>query len=308
MFGQSMVAPVQEGQEPKVWSDLVHDTAIGKTKGTFDAVNGNQASVVISKPDAKSILGFMIGYCLTAMTDAENVPDLHVKINSKALGISDEIIEIANGGSDADANCDYSPMVTKFVPFKVKEAFWDKIKSASISFSVSGSVSSTGGLDVVIAVIHSDQEPDSMFAMELLAQLHSRISGGDAKSDAALAHAAGGTAVTCTALTIPAGTSRLRALLGKIIPNGITAGDPVSGFIEFIASGIPDFSPQLWPLCIFFNPALGTVAESSPHTSPGRYYPTRFPLTGSEVTVTVKTTCLVTQGTAPDVSQALAYE
>ena len=292
----------------KVWSDLVHDTAIGKTKGTFDAVNGNAASVIISKPDAKSILYFIIGYCQTAGTDAETVPDIFVRVNSKALGISNEIVTVLNGGPDGDAASDYFAMITAIVPFKLRPGFEAKLFNAAITFEVAPSMSNTGGVDIVCAVVHSDQEPDATFAMEILAQMHGRVTGGDGQSDAAIAFAAGGTAVTLTSLTIPAGSTGLRALGGSINPNGINAAEPISGFLEFIAPGIPDFSPQKWPLPKFQSPAIGTVASASEAPGQGRYWTTRFPLTGSEVTVQVQGTLLVTQSTAPDTTQALLYE
>ena len=78
--------------------------------------------------------------------------------------------------------------------------------------------------------------------------------------------------------------------------------------MEFIAPGIPDFSPQKWPLPKFQSAAIGTVASSSEGGGTGRYWTTRFPLTGSEVTVQVQSTVLVTQSTAPDTTQALLYE
>jgi hypothetical protein len=292
----------------KVWSDLVYKAVIAKTKGTFDAINTNQPAVTISKPAAKAILGFMIGYCSTKLTDAESLPDLQVEVNSKALGISNEVFIVPNGGSDHDANTDYTDMITKFFPFKVKSGFEPKLFNSAITFKAAPSVTTTEGLDVVAAVIHADAEPDAKFAMELLAQLNGRVTGGDAQADAAQAHAAGGGAVTNTALTIPAGNKLLRYVYGQIHPNGITASDPISGFFEFIAPGITDFSPQLWPFSKFYNPALGTVADSSKSSGAGRVYPTRFPLSGTEIKVQVQTTLLVAAATAPNVSQAIGYE
>lgn len=291
----------------KVWCDSVYGTLIAKTKGTFDAVATNASNVIISKRDAESLLGFLVTYAMGVTTDAENMPDLFIEINSKALGISNEVICIPAGGNDADANNEYTPMITQFVPFKLKPGFADKLFNATISFKASPSITNTGGIEVGIGVIYADAEPDLQFAMELMAQMVGRVTGGDAKGDAALAHT-GAAFSTLTSLTIPAGTSVLRGLLGKINPNGITAGDPVMGLIEFIAPGISDFSPQLWPLCIAWNAALGTVAESASYSAPGRYYPTRFPLPGAEVTVQAKTIISISAATAPDTTQALLYE
>ncbi|MEE9374583.1 MAG: hypothetical protein V3V00_16120 [Saprospiraceae bacterium] len=289
----------------KVWSDLVYDSAIAKTKDTFDKVNSNAAEIKIEKPDAEAILGFLIGYCATKLTDAENLPDLILQLSSKALGISEEEIVIPGGGNDADANTDYTPIVTAFYPFRAP--LGKKLFNAALSFKATPSVTSTEGLDVLIATLYSNQEPDAEFALELLAQRPSRVDGGAAKADAAKAHAAAGGSVSLTSLPIPTGVKELRGILTKINPNGITADDPISGFMEFQCTGIPDFSPQRWPLSVFFNPVLGTVAEGIQLGGKGRTFPTRFPMTGAAVTITVQSTLLVAAGTAPDTTQAVAY-
>lgn len=304
MIKMSLVVPT--GQ--KVWSDLVFKDAIAKTKGTFDAINTNQASVIIAKRDAVSILGFIVGYAMSVTTDAENIPDLFVEVNSKALGISNEIIVCALGGNDGDANNESTPMRTKFIPFKIKPGFESKLFNASITFKAAPSVSNTGGLSVVVAVVYSNQEPDAIFWNELMAQKPGRVTGGDADGDAAKAHATAGGAVNLTALQIPSGTKTLRSLLGKFNINGITAAKVKSGFFEFIASGISDFSPQLWPLPIFWNAVLGTVADMPALSGEAEPWPTRFPLPGSEVTVQVQSTLVIAATTAPDTTQYVGYE
>lgn len=292
----------------KVWCDVVHGTLIAKTKGTFNAIETNAKSVVISKPDAKSILGFLVAYAQGVTTDAENLADLLIQVNSKSLGISQEVLPVLGGGNDADANNEYTPVVTRFIPFKLKPGFAAKLFNSAITFKAAPSVTNTGGFEVCVGVVYSDAEPDSIFAMELLAQLHGRITGGDVQSDAAEAFAAAATAVTLTALTIPAGNSRVRAVGAKINPNGVTAGDPICGFFEFLAPGITDYSPQRWPLPISWNAALGTVAESAAISALGRMYPTRFGLPNAEITVQVQATITIVAATAPDTTQAILYE
>lgn len=289
----------------KVWSDLVHDDAIGKTAGTFDSINTNQASIKISHPTAKTVLGFMANYCLSVVTDAEIVPDAILRVNSQALGISNQDIVLPLGSNDGDAASGYVPNKTIFIPFQVPAN--KPLFNADFSFSISASVTNTGGLSVVVAVIYADEEPDSKFALELMAQLHGRISGGNYAVDAAKAHATGGTAVPLTAIALSAGYTELRGILAKINPNGITASDPISGFMEFQSSGIPDFSPQLWPLSVFYNPALGTVTDGLNSRGEGRYYPTRFPLTGAAISINVNSTLLVAAATAPDTVQAVVF-
>lgn len=297
-----------QGQGMKVWSDLVFDDAIAKTKGTFDAVNTNQDGVIVSKRDATSLLGFIIGYAMSVVTDAENIPDLFVEVTNKALGIVQAIVPVALGGNDSDANTPATPMKTKFIPFKMKPEFANKLFNSTFTFRAAPSVSNTGGLSVVISVVYANQEPDANFQMELLAMQHGRISDGDANGDAAKAHGTAGGAVTLTALKIPSGTFQLRAILAKINVNGITASKVKSGFMEFIAAGITDFSPQLWPLAVFWNGALGTVADEPGFSGDAKPWPTRFPLPGSEVTVTVQSTLVIAATTAPDTTQAILFE
>lgn len=291
----------------KVWCDSVHGTLIAKAKGTFDAINTNQNNVKIQKKDATAILGFIVNYCLGVTTDAENLPDLVIRATNKALGITEEDLVIPLGGTDGDANTPYIAMGAVYEPFKIPDGKEDKLFGSEFIFKASPTITNTGGLEIAVGVIYSNQEPDEQFTMELLAQKCARSVGGAYNADAAKAHGTGGAAVTLSSLAIPSGPTELIGLLGKINPNAITAGDPIAGIIEYKCSGIDDFSPQVWPLCVFFNPVLGTVAEGGSNSGRGRYYPTRFPLTGHGVTVGVETTLTITANDAPDTTQALKY-
>jgi len=296
---------------PKVWCDLVYDTAIAKTAGAgnSNAVNANASGVKIQKK-AIDILGFLIGYNILVTTDTELVPQLMIKVTNKTLGITNEIIVIPRGTMDGDANTPYGPMETVFVPWKIPEGKEDKLFNSTFEFSAFPSSTNTGGLDIVCAVVHTDTKfaPNDPFVMELLSQQHGRIGGGDAQADPAKAHAAGATAVDLTALALTAGTKQIRALLSTIQPNGITAGDPIGGWMEFSSSGIDDFSPQRWPLSVFWNAALGTVAEGALQSGRGRYYPTRFPLTEAEVAIAVTSTLIIAAAAAPDTCQGCLYD
>lgn len=292
----------------KVWCDSIWETAIGKTKATFDPVDSNQNTVKIQKPDAKAILGFLVAYNLTVVTDGEITPDLILRVTNKALGISNEDIIIPNGGCDGNATNDWAPLTTVFVPFNIPEGSLAKLFNSEFVFTISPSASNTGGLDVVIGVVFADEDPDSAFAMELLAQKHSRVRGGAFSADAAKAHATGLAFVDLTSIEIPSGRLLLLGLLAKINPNGIAASDPINGVIEFKTSGIPDFSPQVWPLCTAWNPVLGTTVSEQAQSGEGRYYPTRFPLTGSAVTVLASSMIIVAAAGAPDTTQGLLYE
>ena len=294
-------------QGQKVWSDLVYDNgAIAKTKGTFDKINTNAEAVRIEKNNAKSVIGFLVAYAQLVTTDAENLANLILQVTNKGLGISEEEIVIPRGGNDADANNEYTPVETVFVPFKAPVG--KSLFNTEFNFKAAPSVTNTGGFDVVIAVLYSDAEPDSFFAMELLAQMHGRVGGGAFNADAAKAHAAAAGAVALSSIIVQAGATMLRAIFAGINPNGITAGDPICGFMEYTAPGIDDFSPQLWPLSISWNAALGTVAESAALSAKGRFYTTRFPLTGARLTINVSSTLLTVAATAPDTTQGVLYD
>lgn len=294
-------------QTQAVWSEVIYDSAIAKTAGAFDPVNTNRSEVKIAKKEAKTVLGFHVLYTLTAKTDAEITPDLILRVNSKSLGISSEEVVVPNGSKDNGANSDYDVMPSRFIPFRVpagKDLF-----NADFSFTATSSVDNTGGLTVVIGVVYSSAEPDSTFAMELMAQMTGRVSGGAYAVDAAKAHATGGSAVSLTSITLPTGSRTLRGILAKVNPNGITAGDPIAGWFEFRSSGVQNFSPQEWVITAGYNPALGTVTREKGDADSGmRYFPTRFPLTGGEITVQVQSTQVVAAGAAPDTIQAVLYD
>lgn len=301
-----MAMPLGAPSGVKVWCDSVYDTAIGKTKGTFDPINSNQATIKIQKRDAQSILGFLINYASTVKTDAENTPDAIIRLNSKALGISDVDFVVPLGGDDADAASSWSPRITKYIPFRTDKP--EKLFNSELALKVAPSVINTGGLDIAVGLLYSNAEPSSQFQMELMAQMHKRFLDGSFSADEAKAMATALTTVTLSNIEIPTGPTNLLGILAKLNPNGITASDPVGGVIEFFASGIQDFSPQIWPLCTFWNPTLGTVIDQAAMSGEGRYYPTRFPLSGAAVTVGTKITPITGQGTAPDTTQALLYE
>lgn len=290
--------------QTKVWCDTVYDTLIGKTKGTFDAINANQNTVKVEKPDAISLLGFMVNYIVAKHTDAENVPDLRLQVTNKALGISEEELMIGHGGCDANATNSWEPFKTEYVPFGTDKP--EKLFNSEFKFKAAPSVTNTEGLDVFVGVVYANKEPDLQFQIELMSQMHKRAFGGVSDSDAAKAHAAA-TFSTDTSLTIPTGPQEMIGHMVKVNPNGISAEDPISGMYELIASGIPDFSPQVWPLPTFWQGVLGTTVNENAQSGLGRYYPTRFPLTGTLVTVGVKTLLAIAAATAPDVSQAIIY-
>ena len=290
----------------KVWCDVIYDSGIAATAGTFDKINSNADEITIDKPSAATIIGFLVNYVPTAGVDGEITPDLILQVNSKALGIQEQEYIVGSGTNDWDANSGYVPVETRFIPFHAPPG--KQLFNADLKFKATASASTSNGLDVVVGVIYSDFIPDGDFKLELLSQQHGPFSGGVYAADAAKAHATGGTAVNLTKLTVPTGARLLRGIYASIIPNGITAGDPIAGFMEFTATGIQDFSPQKWPLNRFFHPALGTVTDGKNAVALGRYYPTRFDLAGQKVDINVASTLLTAAGTAPDTIQGVIYD
>ena len=290
----------------KVWCDSVWDTAIGKTAGTFDPINSNKAEVVIQKRAAKSLLGFCVNAVPTVVTDAEVYPNLILRVTSQALGITNQEFALGVGGHDGDAVTSYAPITSRFIPFKQKPEF-SNLFNADLSFTVAPNATTTGGVDIVVGVVYSDAEPDMQYSMELLSGNHKRVTGGDVSVDAAKAHGTGLVFVNLTKLSIPTGFTELEGFFAGILPNGIDASDPVSGVMSFTSSGIDDFQPQVWPLGMFFAPALGTVANSGHSLAQNRYWPTRFPLSGAQTDIEVQSLLLVAAGTAPDTTQGILY-
>jgi hypothetical protein len=288
----------------KVWADSVYDTAIGKVAGQYDPVDNNQAQITISKKSARCVIGLLVLATQTVITDAENIPDIILRINSVSEGITNQDFVIPVGTNDGDANSGFVPTKPYYIPFIVK----GDLHQADFDFAVAPAVASTGGFDVVVTLMYADSEPDQDFKMELLSRQYGAVRGGAHAEDNAKAMATALTTVNLTSISVKKGMSVLKGILGKTRPNGITAGDPVNAVFTFTSTAIDDFSPQIWCAVMGFHAALGTVADGLNGSGEGNYHPTRFDHTGEKADISVSVTPVTGQGTAPDTIQAVVYE
>jgi len=266
----------------KIWCDSVKAAAKGKTAGTFDDIG-----TVTLKKGAQAVLGFIVLTVPAAVTDGENGA-LQLKVDSKDLGISQQKFLLSTVLTDGIATNDKeAPVFAEFLPFKIYSG--KSLDNAKIDFSVSGTVTTTGGWSVAVGVVFADSEPDDDLIREFSTAMPPRASGGDVK-----AANAGISATTFTAfsngLEITSEAEEIIGLLGLVNPNAPTAGEEVCGIVEFQASQINDFSPQKWPFIVGWTPPLGTPVGTPVPVSrwPGLIIPTRFPLPKTNFTMTVQ--------------------
>lgn len=299
----------------QMFSQLLRGTAIAKTAGTRTAMvtdaHGNTVTgIKVQNKLAKKLVGFLIAYCQTVVTDAEIMPDLTLELTNSSLGIAAEEIFIAGGSNDGDAASGYTPVKVAFVEWEVDPSKEDRIYGSTFIVKPDPSVSNTGGLDIVFCAVFANEAlpPRIMDAWRNLNRLS--MGGGRANSDNALAHATGGALVGLTALTIPPGIAAITGLVAKTKPNGITASDPISGYIIWTIPGNSGFGPCELPLAIFFNPALGTVTDGLNAIVEAPMYPFVYEFDGitqGELLLNASSVLLVAAGTAPDVSKAVSY-
>lgn len=278
----------------KVWCDTVLAAAKGKTAGTYDSVG-----TITLKKGARSILGFIVLAVPAALTAGENGAPI-IQVDSQDLGISKQRFQAGGVLTDAiSTNDKEAPVFAEFVPFKVPPG--KSLDNAKIDFSVSGSVTTTGGWTLAIGVVFADSEPDPQYVNELISLITPRASGGAVTTAAAGISATSATSFS-NGLSITSDAAELIGLLGFVNPNAPTAGEEVCGYTEFQASQVQDFAPQKWPFVLGWTPPLGTPVGTPIQASRwgGLYYPTRFPLPRTNFTMDVSMTLAASLTNAGD--------
>ena len=265
----------------KVWSKAIAFSEKGKTAGTYD-----ELGTVTLKIGAKEILGFLVNIVPSAVTAGENGAPI-LQIDSTDLGISKQRLLTSGILTDGiDTNDKEAPVFAEFVPYKAPSG--KSLDNAKITFSLSGTVTTTGGWSGAISVVFADSAPDQQYVNELMSLVTPRVTGGAVAvevagiSDASLASFGNG-------LTVTSDASELVGIASLVNPNAPTAGEEVVGYTELQASQIQDFSPQEWPFIVGWSPSLGTPVGTPVLASRlnGLYFPVRFPLPRVNFTINV---------------------
>ena len=280
----------------KVWCDAITFNAQGKTAGTYDF---ETADTIELKYNAQDVIGLIVASCITKPT-AGISGTMILQYKSEDLGITEQRVVAGNIGIDpvGTNNAEVTQMY-KFIPLAVSLPSGATVGGSEFKFAVSTTSAQTEGYDGAVGVVFADSKPDMDFRMELLAQQHGPIAGGDTALSAGGISAASYTAFTNT-VSIPAGARTLMGVLSAFQGNAPTADDPSAGITEFKAPSIEDFQPQRWPMCNPTQGVLGTQVDSSPIV-PAVYYPTRFPLeVGKKISVDISQKMSVAQGNAGD--------
>ena len=255
-----------------LWCQAGDIAAGGKTAGTFDEIAEFTIPVFV-----KHILGIIVLVTNSIPTSGENgIPIL--RINSTDLGISSQDVVLSGSITDAIAtNNKEMPVLAEFIPFKEMANKTGKIANTRIAFGISSEVSTTGGWDVVVGLVTSDELPDASLLLELMAGICGRFTDSDVAGLDAGVNLATPDSFTET-LVVPAHTSEIIGLAGFACPNAPTDNEACAGWTEFTTNDIPNFSPQQWPFIVGWGASLGTPVGSQGNVSNrnGMYWPTRF--------------------------------
>lgn len=268
----------------RLWCDTVRVAATGKVQDVFDSVG-----TVTLKIGVNHVLGIMSLVGNSIPTSGENGAPV-LRIDSKDLDISSQEIQLTGAISDGiGTNDKESPIVAQYIPFMTKKS--GALDNAEIDLSISSTTTTTGGWDAAIGILMSDKLPDVNLGMELMSGSLARATGG-----AVAYQRAGISAATATSFTTgPRITSRageLVGLCGYVNPNAPTADEAAIGSVEFQASQIPDFAPQIWPFIVGWDASLGTPVgtQANVNLRNGVYWPTRFPLPKKNFNMSVSMT------------------
>lgn len=261
-----------------LYSDVVTAAAVGATAGTYDSVG-----TITLRADAKYLYGFWVSAATATSTAAEAVSG-SLKISSPDLGIGDQTFSCPpyNGGAPA-TNIGFTCNAAEFIPMFKKVAGKTTI---NIYFS-SNLPDPTGATSVVVGCVYEagiDGKQIPGEVMKTWPYMAPVGVGGVNQSKAAI------TTVAATAIgdvTIPGWASEIIGFKHYMIPNLMTAGEEVNGYVEY-TSTIPDFSPQKWPLAFAVNAPLGTPvgAGAAPIEVPS--FATYFPKSSQNETISAK--------------------
>lgn len=255
----------------KVWCDTVTAGAKAKVAGTFDDIG-----TITVKQNASTIIGFLC--CVATPKPTSGISGMPIlQINSPDLGISNQKVGLGNAviGDGIATNDKEFYTMTQFVPWK--NPLGNPLGNAKITPSLSVNTAITEGFDAAIGLIVSDSEPDIPYAMELLAMQHGRVIGGDTAVSSAGVSAASETALS-NVIAVNSNASELAGLLSLANSNAPTADEGITGYCNFTAPQIDDFSPQKWPFILSQHGSLGTPVGTPSGGVRAPYYPTRFPL------------------------------
>jgi len=296
----------RKGPSFKTWSKgfSVAPVACGKTAGTF----GVMGNIKIPNKDKPMFLyGFLVNIVLEATTAGQSGYPI-MKVNSSDVGLINEVFPLVSmGASDAiGTNSKAIAKRTIFVPIEVLNQVNNK--SFEISFTSSQTLTNDwiGYVSGVFGNLPKASLP-SDYTLEVISHYSSFVSSlGRYANDNAKAIATAEVEVSLSDITVPAKAKQLTSILAMITSNAPTAAEYIAAMMIFNAGDISDFSPQEYPCCVSFSASLGTPVGGA-RVLPGRGYPVRFPLPGTEFSFSATVKNPIALSNPPDVLQSVEF-
>ncbi len=230
-----------------LYSEVVNTGVIGAVADTFENVG-----TVTLRDDATKVLGAWV-YGVQVTTTAAEAVHGQVQITMQGVGSQVYTAPPYMGGGPA-TNSQYMGVLPEFIPF-VHQV--------------------TGGEDVVVDYTSHLQDPTAAFDVVacVVYEAGQGVQSGSAPADVMakwpeMAMVAGGgdsealgqvltvAESTIADLIIPNWATEIVGFKQEIVPDLMTDGEQVSGFVRY-RSSIADYEPQEWPLN-GFNAPLGT--------------------------------------------------
>lgn len=257
-----------------IYCKCVAGTAKGATGDTFDSL-GN----VTLRTDAKYVYGVWVVASPTTSTAAEAVSG-QLRVTCTDLNISGVFLAPPQMGGAPAVNIGHRSSKARFIPLN-KIAKGGEVITLEYATNLPDP---TAGCDLIAGVVYAAGKDSALPQGDVMATWPRAASvgaGGGVGSKAG---------VTTTAETniddvaIPGWAKEIVALSQEMIPNLMTAGEGICGYIR-LKSDIPDWDPQEWPFGIAFGAPLGTPVGSGASGEDIAEMATSFKLDGKQHTV-----------------------
>ncbi len=256
-----------------IYCKCVSGTAKGATADTFDSLG-----TVTLRTDAKYVYGVWVAAAPSTSTAAEAISG-QLRVTCTDLGLSGTFLAPPQMGGAPATNIGHRPSKARFIPLN-KPAKGGEVITLEYSTNLPDP---TAGCNVVAGVVYAAGK-EGMPSGEALATWPRAAAvgqGGGVGSKAAITAA---TETSIDDVAVPGWAKEIVALSQEMIPNLMTAGEGICGYIR-LKSDIPDFDPQEWPFGVVFAAPLGTPVGAGAAGEDIAEMATSFKLDGKQHTI-----------------------
>lgn len=248
--------------------------AVGATADTFESVGDIEL-----RSDARMLYGFWV-LAVPAVGEAAKAYTGQLRVSSGDLNLGQQIYPCPPyvGGAPA-TNIDFKTANAEFIPLVKACQGKEKI---SIEFSTNLPDPTNACSVVVGAVYWAGPDAPKGDVMAIFPNMAAVCGGCDTETAAAVTTVA---ETAITDLVIPAWAKEIVGFKQLMVPNLVTAGEEIAGFVRY-RSSMPNFEPQEWPFVAGFAAPLGTPVGKGAEIQTCGPMAAHFPTTGKNETIT----------------------